>query len=97
VDAKPDNAASANVTGNARLTAALGAAIFVLLFLEGLTILSVERLIRWHVFIGLLLTVFVVAKCASTIYRFLHLGLDSPLAHPLTAVPVVASSSPHAR
>lgn len=48
----------------------LGALIFALLFLEGLTILRVQRFIAWHVFIGTLLVVFVGAKIATTTYRF---------------------------
>ncbi len=59
-----------NPVGNARLTGMLGALIFALLFLEGFTILRVQRLIVWHVFIGTLLVVFVGAKIATTTYRF---------------------------
>ncbi len=63
---------SANVEGNARITGALGAAIFVLLFVEGLTILRVERYMGLHVFLGTLIIVFVVLKIASTTYRFVR-------------------------
>ncbi|MDQ1475465.1 MAG: hypothetical protein QOE62_694 [Actinomycetota bacterium] len=65
-----DSIASANVTGNARITGALGAVIFVLLFFEGLTIPSVQSLMWLHAFLGMLLVAFVVAKIASTSYRF---------------------------
>ena len=61
---------SANVIGNARLTGALGALIFVFLFLEGLTLLGVERLMWLHAGLGMLLVALVVAKIASTGYRF---------------------------
>jgi hypothetical protein len=70
VDAPLDSPAAANVTGNARITGALGAAIFVLLFFEGLTILRVQQYMVWHVFIGTMLIAFVIAKTASTMYRF---------------------------
>jgi hypothetical protein len=60
------------VRGNARLTASLGLVLFVLLFLEGVTILRIRQLITWHVFVGLLLIPVVLAKIASTGYRFLR-------------------------
>jgi hypothetical protein len=65
-----DPGAAANVAGNARLTAGIGAAIFVLLVVEGLTVLEVERFMWLHAFIGTLLVSFVVAKIATTGYRF---------------------------
>ncbi len=61
---------SANVAGNARITGALGAAIFVLLFVEGLTILRVDQFMWLHAFIGMVLVAFAAAKIASTTYRF---------------------------
>jgi len=70
VEIEPDDEGTANVGGNARLTGSLGAAIFILLFIEGLTIPRVRQFISWHVFVGVLLIVFVVAKIASTSYRF---------------------------
>jgi hypothetical protein len=59
-----------NADGNARITGSIGAAIFVLLFFEGLTVLRVKELISWHVFFGILLIPFVAVKIASTTYRF---------------------------
>ena len=59
-----------SVAGNARLTGTFGAAIFVLLFAEGVTILRVGDHISAHVFIGVLLIPFVAVKIASTGYRF---------------------------
>jgi hypothetical protein len=59
-----------DVEGNARITGTFGAVIFVLLFVEGVTVLRVDRLISVHVFIGVLLTPLVVVKLASTAYRF---------------------------
>ena len=61
---------AANVAGNARLTGMLGAVIFVLLFVEGLTILSVDRLMWLHAFVGMLLVAFAGAKIGTTSYRF---------------------------
>ena len=68
----PEPTRSANVAGNARITGALGAAIFVLLFVEGLTILRVERLMWVHAFVGMMLVALVVAKIVSTSYRFVR-------------------------
>jgi hypothetical protein len=62
----------AGVEGNARITGAIGAAIFVLLFLEGITVLRVRDLITLHVFLGMLLVPFVTVKLGSTGYRFLR-------------------------
>ena len=42
----------------------------MLLAIEGVTILSVQRLISAHVFIGMLLIPIVALKMGSTIYRF---------------------------
>ena len=63
-------ATTQNTDGNARITGSIGAAIFVLLFVEGLTVLRVKELISWHVFFGVFLIPFVAAKIASTTYRF---------------------------
>jgi hypothetical protein len=62
--------ATPDATGNARITGTSGAVIFVLLFVEGLTLLRVRALISTHVFVGMLLVPFVVVKIASTTYRF---------------------------
>jgi hypothetical protein len=58
------------VEGNARLTASTAAVIFVLLALEGLTIVRIGNLLDAHVFIGLLLIPSVLLKVASTSWRF---------------------------
>ena len=63
---------TSGVVGNARITGTFGAVIFVLLFLEGLTVLRVGALISMHVFVGMLLVPFVIVKIASTGYRFVH-------------------------
>lgn len=54
---------------NERLTAWAGAALFVLLAAEGVTILALDRLLVPHVFIGLLLIGPVLVKLAGTGYR----------------------------
>ncbi len=69
-DAPTPDAPAANVAGNSRITGAIGAVIFVLLFFEGLTLFEIQRFMWLHVFVGMLLVSFVVAKIASTGYRF---------------------------
>ena len=67
--APADGVGTSNPEGNARLTGTLGAVIFVLLFAEGLTILRVQGHISWHVFIGVLLIPFALAKVGTTSWR----------------------------
>src|SRR5579863_9418748 len=57
---------------NARLTGALAAVLLVLLGAEGVTVLSIHRLLAPHVFIGMMLIPPVVAKIGSTLYRFVR-------------------------
>jgi hypothetical protein len=64
--------------GNARLTGAAGAVIFVLLAIEGVTILSVHRLLSAHVFIGMLLVPLVAVKIGTTVYRFARYYRGAP-------------------
>ncbi|HZU75712.1 MAG TPA: hypothetical protein VFA70_03050 [Dehalococcoidia bacterium] len=70
-------AASAVVEANARLTSTTGIVLLVLLAAEGVTILSIRRLLPLHYFIGLLLIPPVVLKLASTGWRFAHYYLGS--------------------
>jgi hypothetical protein len=58
--------------GNARLTAASGAVLFLLLAAEGVTILSIRPLLSPHVFIGMLLVPPVLLKLGSTGWRFVR-------------------------
>jgi hypothetical protein len=60
----------AGVEGNARLTGATGAVLFVLLAAEGITILRIHDLITAHVFVGIAITAFVASKLGSVGYRF---------------------------
>lgn len=63
-------AGAASVEGNARLTALAGIVLLVLLAAEGLTILSIRRLLPLHYFIGLLVIPPVLLKLGSTGWRF---------------------------
>ncbi|HET8990090.1 MAG TPA: hypothetical protein VFN59_03200 [Acidimicrobiales bacterium] len=67
-----------SVEGNERLTAGIAVIVFILLFVEGLTILSVRSLLHWHVFIGLILIPPVLAKIASTSWRFARYYAGNP-------------------
>jgi hypothetical protein len=58
--------------GNERLTALAGMVLLALFAAEGVTILSVRRLLTLHFFLGMLLIGPVVLKACSTIYRFLR-------------------------
>jgi hypothetical protein len=64
--------------GNERLTAAAGAVLFVLLFVEGITILLLHPLFSVHVFVGMLLVPPVALKLGSTGYRFARYYLGDP-------------------
>lgn len=56
--------------GNEMLTGATAAVLTVLLVVEGITIIALGRLLRVHMFVGLLLFGPVLLKLASTGYRF---------------------------
>jgi hypothetical protein len=60
------------VVGNERITAMAGAALFVLLAAEGVTILQVRSLFPWHAFIGVMLVGPLAVKLSSTGYRFVR-------------------------
>jgi hypothetical protein len=60
------------VEGNARMTALLGAILVVAFAAEGVTVLSVNQLLTWHVFIGLFIVPVVCTKLATTGYRFFN-------------------------
>ncbi len=60
------------VAGNERLTAMTGAVLLVLFAAEGVTILSIHRLLTMHFFVGMLLIGPVALKVASTGYRFVR-------------------------
>ena len=64
--------------GNARLTAAVGLVLLVVLFVEGITVLQVRSLITLHIFVGLLLIPPTALKVATTSYRFARYYSHSP-------------------
>ena len=64
--------ASGGVAGNSRLTAVTAGVLLVLLAVEGLTLLSLQSLLSWHIFVGMLLVPIVGLKLASTGYRFVR-------------------------
>lgn len=60
------------VEANARLTAVAGLVLLVLLAAEGVTIVSIRRLLPLHYFIGLLLIPPLLLKLATTGTRFVR-------------------------
>lgn len=64
--------------GNERLTTAAGALLLVLLAAEGVTILSVHRLLTLHFFLGTLLAGPVALKIGTTCYRFARYYAGAP-------------------
>jgi hypothetical protein len=61
---------SSGVEANAQLTGLTGALLFILLAVEGVTILRVHDLLRPHVFLGMVIGALVCLKLGSTGYRF---------------------------
>ena len=76
--ASADSDHDEGVEGNSRLTAANAAVIFVLLAVEGVTVLSVRSLFRIHVFVGMLLVPPVLLKIGTTSYRAARYYLATP-------------------
>jgi hypothetical protein len=66
------------VAGNESLTSAIAAVLTILLLAEGVTILRLGPLLAPHVFIGLVLVPLVLAKLASSGYRFARYYANSP-------------------
>ena len=60
------------VGANERLTAAAAAVLFVLLLVEGLTLLRIGSMMAMHVIIGLVLVPPILVKLGSTGWRFLR-------------------------
>lgn len=56
--------------GNSRLTALTAVVLLVLLAVEGATLISLQSLLSWHIFVGMLLVPIVALKVGSTGYRF---------------------------
>ncbi len=57
---------------NERLTAAAAAVLFVLLFVEGVTLVRIGSMMPLHVIVGLMLVPPVLIKLASTSWRFIR-------------------------
>ena len=74
--------------GNARLTGATAAVLFVLLAAEGLTVLQVGSLLTPHVVIGMVLVPFVAVKICSTGWRMAKYYLGDPAYHERGAPPI---------
>lgn len=66
------------VAGNERLTALTGAVLLIGFAAEGITIVSVSRLLTLHVFLGMLLIGPVAVKIGSTCYRFIRYYTGAP-------------------
>ena len=58
--------------GNAQLTALVGLVLLVLFFVEGLTLVSVHRLISWHIAVGAALVPVVLLKTFTTGWRIVR-------------------------
>jgi hypothetical protein len=77
-DASTPVRSGGGVEGNARLTGGAGAALFVILAVEGITILQIKQLISVHVFVGMLLVPLFLLKTATTSYRAAHYYTGDP-------------------
>lgn len=64
--------------GNARLTGATAAVLFLLFAAEGVTVLQVHRLLTPHVVIGMVMVPVVVVKMGSTFWRFARYYAGDP-------------------
>src|SRR5436305_7930287 len=70
--ADPVVGTSGGPAGNARLTAWTGALLFVLLAVEGVTILDLGGLLTWHLVVGILLIPPALVKTATTGWRIVR-------------------------
>ena len=78
LDKPHEGAGSPGTRGNERLTAATGAVLLVLFALEGVTLLSLTRLLTVHYFVGFLLIGPLCLKLGSTFYRFTRYYSGNP-------------------
>lgn len=74
----PTTIEDVGVAGNEWLTSLAGAVLFVLLAVEGVTILALRVLFDVHVFVGVLLIGPILLKLGSTGYRFARYYSGSP-------------------
>lgn len=75
---KTENLGDDGVEANARLTGMTAAVLFVLLAVEGFSILRVGRLLTLHVVIGMVLVPPVLLKIGSTSWRIARYYLGAP-------------------
>jgi hypothetical protein len=64
--------------GNARLTSVTGLTLFLIIAVEGVTVLQIKQLISVHVFVGMLLVPLVLLKTSTTGYRFTRYYTGKP-------------------
>ena len=69
---------SGGPAGNARLTAWVGVVLFVLLAVEGVTLIDVRGLITWHIVVGALLVPPAVLKTVTTGWRMVRYYVGTP-------------------
>jgi hypothetical protein len=73
-----DPAQDGGVTGNRRLTNSTSAVLFVLIAVEGVTILALRPTLPLHIFVGVALVPPVLLKVATTTYRLVRYYRGSP-------------------
>jgi hypothetical protein len=86
---------------NSRLTALTGAALLVLLAVEGFTLLALRSMLSLHIFVGVLVVPVVLLKLGSTVYRlvryytrrpdYVRAGPPNPLLRLLGPVVVIST------
>jgi len=60
------------------LTGSTGLVLIALLFVEGLTVPFIGRLVSWHILIGLILVPPLIVKMSSVLWRFSRYYLNDP-------------------
>jgi hypothetical protein len=78
VSTRGERLTGGGTTGNERLTTAVGAMLFVLLAVIGVTIVRIHGLLSVHLFVGMLLIPPVLLKLSSTGYRFVRYYTANP-------------------
>ena len=71
-------APEAGVDANERWTSSAAVILFVLLAVEGVTVVQVRSLLRPHVFVGIVLLPPIMVKLTSTLYRFVRYYQGAP-------------------
>lgn len=66
----PSSTKTGGAAGNLRITAWTGILLLILLFLEGLTLVSIKHFIQWHIILGILMIPPTLLKIATTFWRF---------------------------